>query len=97
MKGSLLSECCPGFRQAPENTHQHRFLLPAPLQPTHPPLRALFSKAVPGTRITTAGTMNAGLMLVCFGGIGVKSWYFIFIYLFIDIQLIYRSRYFLNN
>ncbi|XP_033290592.1 butyrophilin subfamily 3 member A1 isoform X1 [Orcinus orca] len=58
VKGSLLSESCPGFRQAPENSQQHRFLLPAPLQPTHPPLRALFSKAVPGARITTAAQMK---------------------------------------
>ena len=36
--------------------------------------------------------MNAGFILVCLGGIGVKKFY-----VFIDIQLIYRSCYFLNH
>ncbi|XP_059966412.1 butyrophilin subfamily 3 member A3 isoform X2 [Mesoplodon densirostris] len=58
VKGNLLSEGHPGFRQAPENSQQHRFLLPAPLQPTHPPLQALFSKAVPGASITAAAQMK---------------------------------------
>ncbi|XP_028335204.1 butyrophilin subfamily 3 member A1 isoform X2 [Physeter macrocephalus] len=57
-KGNLLSEGCPGFRQAPENSQQHRFLLLAPLQPTHRPLRALFSKAVPGAGITATAQMK---------------------------------------
>nr|XP_058931417.1 butyrophilin subfamily 3 member A1-like isoform X2 [Kogia breviceps] len=57
-KGNLLSEGCPGFRQATENSQQHRFLLPAPLQPTHWSLRALFSKAVPSAGITATAQMK---------------------------------------
>lgn len=83
MKGNLLSE---GMSEFHAGSQEFPAGILVPPQPIHLPLPALFSKTVLGTGLRVAGTMNAGLILVCLGQIGVKKFY-----VFIDTQLIYRS------
>lgn len=66
VKDNLLSEGMSEFHAGSQKSQLDKFLLPAPPQPTHLPLLASFSKAVLGTvSLRVAGTVNAGLILVC--------------------------------
>ena len=67
VKGNLLSEGMSEFHAGSQEIPAGQISAPSSSSTHSPPSAGLFSKAVLGTGLRVAGTVNAGLILVCLG------------------------------